>query len=370
MKKELSTIELRILVNELNKKVVKSKIDRVYQLDKKNFVIQLYQKDKGKILLRLSQKFIWLAKEKPEIPETISGFCALLRKYLEGMNVDDISQYKSERIIEIFLSNKKDRLKLIIELFSLGNIILTDENNKIINAVDQVELKDRKIKPEEIYNYPRTIDIFSLNYKDFKELLKIEENISKTLATKLGIGGIYAEELCLISKIDKKSTKINEKETKLLLKNFNKLIDSKLNSQVVYDKNIIKDIVPFELQIYNLLKQQAFDSYNTALDNILSKANIEEKKEKVENKYSQKINKIKIIIQSQKKSFIEQEKISEEEKKKAEFIYENYSFFNEIIEQLRKAREKYSWKEIKEKLKGHKFIKEINEKNNEVIINK
>src|SRR3989344_4698035 len=358
MKKELSTIELRFLVNELNKKIIKSKIDRVYQLDKKSFVIQLYQKDKGKILLRLSQRFIWLAKEKPEIPETISGFCALLRKYLEGMTVEDISQYKS------------DRLKLIIELFSLGNIILTDEKNKIINAVEQVELKDRTIKPEENYNYPRTIDIFNLKYKDFKELLKIEENISKTLATKLGIGGIYAEELCSVSKIDKKSKEINEKETKLLFKNFNKLFDSKPNPEVIYENNIIKDIIPFELQIYKTLKQQAFDSYNDALDAILSKANIEEKKEKVENKYRQKINKIKTIIQSQKKSLIEQEKISEEEKRKAEFIYENYSFFNEIIKQLREVREKHSWKEIKEKLKGHKFIKEVNEKTNSVVIDK
>jgi len=32
------------------------------------------------------------------------------------------------------------------------------------------------------------------------------------------------------------------------------------------------------------------------------------------------------------------------------------------------AREKYSWKEIKEKLKGHKVIKEINEKEGIIVV--
>ena len=35
---------------------------------------------------------------------------------------------------------------------------------------------------------------------------------------------------------------------------------------------------------------------------------------------------------------------------------------------MKKAREKLSWKEIKEKLKGHKMVKEVNEKEGTVTI--
>ncbi len=98
MKKELSTIEIKFLVDELKKEIEKSRIDRIYQIDNKDFIIQIHQQNKGKILLRITQKFIWLTKEKPEMPESISGFCSFLRKYLEGMIIEEVKQYNSERI--------------------------------------------------------------------------------------------------------------------------------------------------------------------------------------------------------------------------------------------------------------------------------
>jgi len=38
------------------------------------------------------------------------------------------------------------------------------------------------------------------------------------------------------------------------------------------------------------------------------------------------------------------------------------------MDELNKISLKHSWKEIKEKLKGHKVIKEINEKEKKIII--
>ena len=40
----------------------------------------------------------------------------------------------------------------------------------------------------------------------------------------------------------------------------------------------------------------------------------------------------------------------------------------EILDEIGKASKKYSWKEIKEKLKGHKTVKEINEKDRKVVV--
>ena len=55
-------------------------------------------------------------------------------------------------------------------------------------------------------------------------------------------------------------------------------------------------------------------------------------------------------------------------RQKGELIYQNYQLIKEILDELNKASKKYSWKEIKEKLKGHKVIKEVNEKERKVII--
>ena len=55
-------------------------------------------------------------------------------------------------------------------------------------------------------------------------------------------------------------------------------------------------------------------------------------------------------------------------REKGEIIYNKYNIIKEVLDELDKASKKYSWKEIKEKLKGHKIIKEINEKDRKVVV--
>ena len=62
------------------------------------------------------------------------------------------------------------------------------------------------------------------------------------------------------------------------------------------------------------------------------------------------------------------ERSSEENKRKGEFIYENYEQIKNILTEIIKAKEKFSWKDIKEKLKGHKVIKQVNEKEGKITV--
>ena len=59
---------------------------------------------------------------------------------------------------------------------------------------------------------------------------------------------------------------------------------------------------------------------------------------------------------------------ADENQRKGELLYENYQVVKDILDELNIAKKKYSWKEIKEKLKGHKLVKQINEKDQEVVI--
>ena len=51
-----------------------------------------------------------------------------------------------------------------------------------------------------------------------------------------------------------------------------------------------------------------------------------------------------------------------------ELIYENYQLVKDILTQIQEARKKYTWQEIKQKLKDHDIIKEVNEKTGELIL--
>lgn len=61
---------------------------------------------------------------------TPSGFVTRLRKYLKSRRVTSVSQVETDRIIEIQFSD--GRYHLFLEFFAAGNIILTDDDFKIL----------------------------------------------------------------------------------------------------------------------------------------------------------------------------------------------------------------------------------------------
>ena len=74
------------------------------------------------------------------------------------------------------------------------------------------------------------------------------------------------------------------------------------------------------------------------------------------------------MIEKQEKSVKKLEKEIEENTKIGELMYNKYQLIEDVLNQINFARKKHSWKEIKDKLKGHKVVKEINEKEGKIVI--
>ena len=206
-------------------------------------------------------------------------------------------------------------------------------------------------------------------------VLSVADNINKTgkdsiitcLAVDLGLGGIYSEEICLSSKIDKNKEpkKISDKEIGSILNSIGKVTNKKVNPIIYYKDNEAMDVVPFELEFYKDLKKKDFKTFNEALDHYFSK---EIKHEKKPTRHDKEIEKIKKILEEQKITMESLKRSEEENRKKGELIYNNYGLIEEILTEINKAAGKYSWKEIKEKLKGHKIIKEVDIKEKKVTV--
>jgi len=372
MKKKLAALELSYIVKELDV-LIDAKLDKIYHPDKKMLLLQFHITGQIKIILRISvPDDMYTTDYKEKSPEKPSGFCMVLRKNLEQSRLRSIKQIGSERIIEL-LFEKKEKHKLFIELFSPGNIVLCKEDETIISALETKKWKDRTIRGGIAYTFPkREINFFDLKKKELKELLKSTEkdSIVTCLAINLGLGGVYAEEVCLLAKIDKKTSpkKINESNLNSLLKAIKSLCSRKINPCSVYNKKELVDIVPFSLELYKNLEKKNFRSYNEALDSYFTKQVKEEKVDEPELRYKKELDKLNKIIEEQKKQVERMETSIKINNQRAEFIYTNYKLIDEILKEIKKAREKYSWKEIKEKLKGHKIIKDINEKEGKIIL--
>ena len=98
-------------------------------------------------------------------------------------------------------------LKLVVELFGEGNIILTDEKNMIWQALFFKRMRDRNILRNEVLVVPPPSgkNPFKVSLPELAEALKNagEAEVVRATARLLGIGGVYAEEVLLRAGVDK-----------------------------------------------------------------------------------------------------------------------------------------------------------------------
>ena len=369
MVKQLGSLEMYFLLKEL-KELEKARVDRVYNIGKEEMYIQFHKSGVGKKILRvILGKSIFISEEKSS-DEKPSHFCMMLRQHLEGKILEGIGQIKPERIIKIDFRSKEDEKILYIEFFGKGNVILCNKDDIIIEALLKQKFRERSILPKLKYQHPSMqYNIFDIKKEDVANFLdnSSKDKIVTALATELGLGGVYSEEVCLLSDIDKNTSpkQITDKEISKVLDSIKKIISSKVNAQIVYDSNLAVDAIPIDLEFYKNHEKKKFMGFNLALEHYFThEVKLAEKKDP----YEKQINELKRIIEEQEatlKGFGEKE---EEDRKKAEMIYNNYKLINEILSEINKAKEKHSWEEIKERLKGHKIVKDIDVKEKRVIV--
>ncbi|MBR9690329.1 hypothetical protein GOV08_01455 [Candidatus Woesearchaeota archaeon] len=362
MKTITSALELYFLIKEMQF-LVGGKVDKVYN-DKKKLLLQLHVTSKGKNLLYVSAPdYFYLTSKKPEFPSLPGGFTAFLRKYLNNTRVKRISQIGFERIVEIEFESKENSYIMILELFAKGNIILCKSDYTIMSAIETKNWSVRTIRGGIKYEFPqKKRNILKMSQKELKDAINNsgKDSVVKALAIELCLGGVYGEELLLRAGVNKDKGKIDDKEAKKILKAFEDIILKK-------QKAVISDDTPFPFNP-KMVEGKEFDSFNKAIDSIVTPKIVLLKAKEAVSKHDKKIEKAKEIIKRQEKQIKEMRNAHDKHQRTGEIIYEKYTEIKDILKQLTTIRKKYSWKEIKEKLKGHKIIKEINEKDSKIII--
>ncbi len=357
-KKSLPSLELAAIVNELQF-LVNGKVSQIYHPESNVLLLQLHAPGKGKQLLKIiSGKWLCLTKQKESTLKP-SGFCMQLRKYIDNAVIKNLYQHDSERIV-VFELEKQEKYFLIIELFSKGNIILTDAKKVIITALEAQEWKDRSIKPKEKYVFPPLeINWKELSVKKLQEILRKSEkrNLAISLATEVGLGGLYAEELCRQAEVDlqKSPSEVTAKEAELLAKTL-KNVQMAISTPKGYLYE--EDITPFPL-----LEKKPFkvtETYNEAIDSL--------KLSEKPSPYQSKIKTLQRTIEEQEEATKNLEEKISISSRKGELIYEKYAALQklkEIVEELRKSK---NWAEIDKELKKEKKITSVNLEKKVVVI--
>ncbi|MCX6709351.1 MAG: NFACT family protein [Candidatus Woesearchaeota archaeon] len=371
--KKLSSFELSLLLSEL-KFLEGARLQKVYQPEERQFFLQFYVPSKGKSILRaVFPSLLFIGQEKPDSLKNPSRMVSLLRKYLENSQLSSISQIGFERIVKLSFTIKSESYSLLIELFSKGNLILCKEEDGksiILGLLESQSWKDRILKQGEEYKLPPSlISPFSLKSDEFNALISgSDREVVKFLAIEFGFGGLYSEELCLISGVlkSKISSSLSTGEKEALFSAISSIQKRKLCASSVYkkDSDELVDVVPVELLFYKDFRKVPYESFSSALDSSFGNIELSSFSEQGRASISEdkEMKKIQRLIEEQGLSAARLESEYCENQKKAESVYNHYSEIKEVFDFLKEELSHSSVSEAFEKLKTFKSVKGFDKK--------
>ncbi len=358
---DFSNFDVFATAKELDLMLSGSNIVNLYEVDELLLIKVNTDQGKKNLLIKKDSR-LNLTDYEYEIPKFPSQYIISLRKHLKNKRILKVYQYNFDRIVIFELYNPEtDPWKLIIELFNKGNYILLNETNNVIVAKSYKKYKDRDILPNKVYTFPqsRGIDFLSINQEEqFSAMFKNNEvEIVKVLARNISISGLYSEEICFRSKIDKNTiaNTLNEPDIHNLfikLKDLrNELLFGEIHAHIVYN-SLNQEIAafPFEIEQFKANQKKYFSTFNEAIDEFCSKVDLETSEAK-DDKISSKIKAQEKILKNQME-YLEHLKVKKSKYYDiGNYIYSNFSAFEKLMDTIVKAKLKgYKWEEINEKL--------------------
>lgn len=179
----LDGVFLHFLIEEIKEKALFSRVDKIYQPSKSELIFSMRNKDGGFKLFfgaNAESARINITELEYDNPKTPPMLCMLLRKRLGSSQLIDIRQDGLDRVVffDFLAANEigdKEKLTLIVEIMAQhSNIILTDENMVIIDAVkrsDETKSSYRYILSGHNYVPPPSQNKLNLINADENEIM-------------------------------------------------------------------------------------------------------------------------------------------------------------------------------------------------------
>ena len=273
---------------ELRRVALGARIEKVYQPEKDEIVLQMRSFEGGKRLLinagsnnpRIN--FSEIQKENPQNPPM---FCVLLRKYLQGAKLNEITQEEFDRIAYLGFDTRDEmgfecRRYLIVELMGkYSNLIFANENKKIISALRTSDFSFdsvRQLISGVTYTPPSSmgkINPKTVSYEDIISLLDAapqDKPLDKWIVSSfMGIAPVVAREISLLA-TDKTDSPIYSADRSRVAQEILKISDilnkENFSPTLVLDgeKHIEYSFIP--ITQYSSCTVKAFDSAGKLLD--------------------------------------------------------------------------------------------------------
>lgn len=363
MKEQMESLEIAASLREL-KDLEGGFVKKIYKPGEKEILLRIYVPGEGnKMLLFKLGKGLYLTERDKDNPMKPGDYVMLMRKFLSNAKIKSIRQHEFDRVVVMELSTKR-KLRLIFEIFGKGNLILDGEEH-ILLPYRSESWSHRELKEGSEYKYPPSrIQPFRIDKERFVEILEdSDKDLVRTLAVEMNLGGKYAEEICFRMDVDKNIDDFQDRSDEIyehMITLKKEVFDEELDPQLILEDDDIKDAVPFELEQYQDLESKVTDTYNEALDLSFREEKTEEE-EGIPPKLKRKLDHQQSALENLKEEV-------EENKIKAELIYQNYQTCEKILDAIHRAREEDRREEIFEKIKDFDFVVQLNDMDEYIIL--
>lgn len=133
MKQRISGLDLKILAKELRSALESYRLTNIYNVadSSKQFLLKFGKPDSKLNVVVDSGSKIHITTFTRHTPEAPSGFVSKLRKHLKGKRLTALRQIPNDRIIVMQFAD--GLYYLVLEFFSAGNVMLLDEERRILS---------------------------------------------------------------------------------------------------------------------------------------------------------------------------------------------------------------------------------------------
>lgn len=173
-----------------------SKVNKLFQTSKYQFIFQLVKKGKrANLVINLASDnyYLLLNKNLESISSIESNFFKVLKKYLNRANLINIEQLNGDRIIKFEFTNLNNLKEVVyyylyLEFFGkYTNLILVDQNQKIIDSFVKTDINTNRVILNNL-TYP----LIKSDKKDIYSENQVEQinGLSKFLKAEINFSGL------------------------------------------------------------------------------------------------------------------------------------------------------------------------------------
>jgi len=228
-----------------------------------------------------------------------------LRNNLLRFKLKEVKQIGTERIVYLTLSYFEKEFVIVVELFSDGNIIICNNEMKILALSHSINVRHRQLRVGSQYVQPPldNLDILNMTEKDFEPIRSTSIAVAKWIGKTLGLPRKYIEEITRLAKVEskKKGEDVSNEEIKRLFDSATQIVNNVVSGK--HDPEIVRNdemyVNPISLGGEN---NEKIASFMDGLDTVFTESILTKGKTIQSSSFTKKISELETRLGEQTKA--------------------------------------------------------------------